>query len=69
MTYDDAEDDDPNDPRHPDFDLSEAAPGYLEEPPNRPWFARRWLLLLLAIVIIGGLLLPYLDILLQAPAA
>jgi len=59
---DDRHDDDPNDPAHRDHDLSEAAPPWFDERSYRPWFARRWLLLILAIVVVVGLLLPYLDI-------
>jgi hypothetical protein len=52
--------DDPNDPSHPDHDLSEAAP-YIEYPaPPKPWYMRRWLLMIVAVITITGLLLPYL---------
>jgi len=52
-------DDDPNDPSHPDHDLSESAPHDYDEGYARPWFARRWLLLAVAILLIIGLFLPF----------
>jgi hypothetical protein len=52
--------DDPNDPRHPDHDLSESMPYSSYEAPPKPWYTRRWLMLIVAIVMITGLLLPYL---------
>lgn len=54
--------DDPTDPDHPDYDLSVAAPAYLIEEP-RPWFLQRWFLLSVAVLVISGLVLPYLLIL------
>jgi hypothetical protein len=54
--------DDPNDPRHPDFDLSEAGgPVYHYELPSKPWYLRRWLLLLVAVLVIAGLVVPLLP--------
>ncbi len=51
---------DPNDPSHPDYDLSEAA-GYAEwEPSPRPVLVRRGMILLLTLLIIAGLLIPLL---------
>ncbi len=53
--------DDPNDPSHPDYDLSEAA-GYSGwSPPPKPWFIRRWVLLVVAVLVIVGLLLPFVQ--------
>ena len=61
------EEDDPNDPRHPDHDLSESAPYLVDGEPYKysyegyrgPWFTRRWVMLIFAVVIILGLLLPF----------
>ena len=51
---------DPNDPTHPDHDLSESA-GYASyEPAPKPLFARRGVILLIALLVIAGLLLPVL---------
>jgi hypothetical protein len=58
---DGALEDDPNDPRHPDFDLSESAPWQYLEEPAKPWFMRRWVFLILAVVIIFSLILPFLP--------
>jgi hypothetical protein len=58
---DEDEDDDPNDPSHRDYDLSESAPYASYEEQTRPWFTRRWVLLIVAVLIIASLLLPYLD--------
>jgi len=54
------EDDDPNDPSHPDYDLSNSAPYDFDEPYEKPWFLRRWVLLLVSVIVLVGLLLPYL---------
>jgi hypothetical protein len=53
------EDDDPNDPSHPDYDLSESAPYDFDRPYEKPWFLRRWFLLTVALLIVFSLLLPY----------
>jgi hypothetical protein len=64
--YNDADDagledeDDPTDPRHPDHDLSVSAPYIQFQPPAKPWFTRRLVLILIAIFAIGGLIIPYL---------
>ena len=51
---------DPNDPTHPDFDLSEAA-GYAEwEPSPKPVLLWRGVVLLLTFAIIVALLVPLL---------
>jgi hypothetical protein len=55
----DYEDDDPNDPRHPDHDLSDSAEYDFDEPYEKPWFLRRWVLLAVSIVVVVSLLLPY----------
>jgi hypothetical protein len=55
----DYEFDDPNDPRHPDFDLSESAPYDFDEPYEKPWFLRRGVLLLVSALLIISLLLPF----------
>ena len=49
---------DPNDPTHPDYDLS-LAHGYANwEPTPKPLLARRGVVLLLCIVIVVALLVP-----------
>ena len=53
-------DDDPTDPAHPDYDLSTARPYTSYEPPARPWYSQRWLLIIVALAVIAGLVLPYL---------
>ena len=60
MTWLDDKDDDPNDPSHPDFDLSESAPYDFDEPYEKPWFLRRWLLLSVSLIVVFSLLVPYL---------
>lgn len=51
---------DPNDPSHPDYDLSEAA-GYTDwEPTPKPALLRRGMVLLITILVIAGLLIPLL---------
>jgi hypothetical protein len=55
----DYEFDDPNDPRHPDFDLSESAPYDFDGPYEKPWFLRRGVLLLVSALLIISLLLPF----------
>jgi hypothetical protein len=65
MSYEDDIDDDPNDPNHPDFDLSEAATSRTgwsyDERPLKPWFVRRWVMLLVAAIIIAALVIPILP--------
>jgi hypothetical protein len=57
----DTDDDDPNDPAHRDYDLSTSAPyEYDSWEDNKPWYLQRWLLLVVAIVIVFSLVLPYL---------
>ena len=43
----------------PDFDLSTSAPYDFDEPYEKPWFLRRWLLLTASFIVLLGLLLPY----------
>jgi hypothetical protein len=51
---------DPNDPSHPDYDLSIAA-GYSDwEPAPRPWYIRRGVILVVALLVIAGLMIPVL---------
>jgi hypothetical protein len=51
---------DPNDPSHPDYDLSEAA-GYSGwEPAPKAWYLRRGVIVLVAVLVIAGLLVPVL---------
>jgi hypothetical protein len=53
------QDDDPNDPSHPDYDLSDSAPYDFDEPYEKPWFLRRWVLLLVSVIVVVSLLLPF----------
>ncbi|MEX1255859.1 MAG: hypothetical protein WEE64_16130 [Dehalococcoidia bacterium] len=49
---------DPNDPTHPDYDLSEAA-GYGDwEPAPKPLFLRRGVVLIITVLTIVGLMIP-----------
>lgn len=57
----DEDEDDPTDPRHRDHDLSVSSPYSPYEPPPKPWFMRRAALILVAIVVIVGLFIPYLQ--------
>lgn len=50
---------DPNDPTHPDHDLSESA-SYMWEPPRKPLYLRRGVILVVTVLVILGLLLPVL---------
>ena len=59
MNPPDYEGDDPNNPSHPDYDLSNSAPYDLDEPYQKPWFLQRWLLLTVSAIVLLGLLLPY----------
>jgi hypothetical protein len=54
----DSQTDDPRDPAHPDFDLSEAAP-YSSHEPRKPWFLRRWALIVVSALVVVSLVLPY----------
>ncbi len=55
-------DDDPNDPSHRDFDLSEAGgPLYHYEVPTKPWYLRRWFLLAVAGLLIIALVVSILP--------
>jgi hypothetical protein len=49
---------DPNDPAHLDHDLSEAAGYAYWEPTTKPVLARRGVILLVALLVIAGILLP-----------
>ena len=56
------EGDDPNDPAHRDFDLSEAGgPVYQYDAPRKPWYLRRWFLLVVALIVVAALLVPILP--------
>jgi hypothetical protein len=51
---------DPNDPSHPDYDLSVSA-GYSDwDPAPKPLLLRRGVMLLLTVLVIVGLMLPIL---------
>jgi len=54
----DERDDDPNSPWHRDHDLSESSPEYYFEARPKPWFARRWFLWLIALLVVAGMFLP-----------
>jgi hypothetical protein len=55
---DEYDDDDPNDPRHRDFDLSESAPYEFDSwTDDKPWFLRRWVLLTVSVLVVLGLVL------------
>ena len=49
---------DPNDPRHPDYDLSEAAGYGAWEPTEKPSHWLRRTLVVLSLLVILGMLLP-----------
>lgn len=50
---------DPNDPTHPDHDLSVSA-GYADwDPTPKPLLTRRGVILLITLLVIVGLLLPF----------
>ncbi len=56
------EEDDPNDPSHPDFDLSDAGGDwYHYEVASKPWFTRRWVLLLIGALVIVSLIIAILP--------
>ena len=58
--YTEYEDDDPNDPRHRDHDLSDSAPYDWERPADvKPWFLQRWFMLTVSLLLVLSLLLPY----------
>jgi hypothetical protein len=59
----DEDEDDPNDPRHRDFDLSEAGIGVHRDYDKKPFFLRRGVLLVVAVLVIVGLLLPFIRLL------
>jgi len=51
---------DPNDPSHPDYDLSEAA-GYGRWEPLERWGSRRqWIIVVVAMLVLMALLVPVL---------
>ena len=50
---------DPNDPTHPDHDLSISS-SYLWEPPAKPIYLRRGVIVVVTVLVILGLLLPVL---------
>ena len=54
---------DPNDPTHPDHDLSEDSGYAYWEPRTKPFFLRRGFVLLVSVLVIIGLMWPLLRIL------
>jgi hypothetical protein len=63
---DEYDDDDPNNPSHRDYDLSESAPYEFDSwtSGDRPWFLRRWVLLTVSLLVVlslvFSLILPHL---------
>lgn len=57
----DYDEDDPSDPNHPDHDLSEAGIR-VHRDYDHPWLLRRGVFYLLGILLLVGLLLPFLRI-------
>jgi hypothetical protein len=56
----DFDDDDPNNPTHRDHDLSDSAPYDFDLPADtKPWFLRRWLLLIVSVLLVLSLFIPY----------
>jgi hypothetical protein len=51
---------DPNDPAHPDHDLSVAAGYATWEPAPKPWFVRRGVILFFVVLVILALIVPVL---------
>ena len=49
---------DPNDPSHPDFDLSEAGYYGVEQKDTRPWYLSQTFLVIVTIVVLASFLLP-----------
>jgi hypothetical protein len=56
------EDDDPNNPSHRDYDLSEAGIGSHEEYDSKPFFLRRGVLIVVSVLVLLGLLLPFIRV-------
>jgi hypothetical protein len=52
------EDDDLSDPNHPDHDLSEWSPYSPGVDDTKPWFVRRWVMIVIGILVIIGLIIP-----------
>jgi hypothetical protein len=54
---DEYDDDDPNNPSHRDYDLSESAPYEFDSwtSGDRPWFLRRWVLLAVSGILLMSL--------------
>ncbi len=50
---------DPNDPTHPDPDLSESG-SYAWYPPDKPFYLRRGVILAVTVLVIIGLMIPLL---------
>ena len=59
--YAEYEDDDPNNPRHRDHDLSDSADYDWDRPAHtKPWYLQRWFLLTIGVLLVFSLLVPYL---------
>jgi hypothetical protein len=57
--YAEYEDDDPNNPRHRDHDLSDSADYDWDRPVDvKPWFMQRWFMLTISVLLVLSLLLP-----------
>jgi hypothetical protein len=50
---------DPNDPTHPDYDLSEAAGYGAWEPAPKPLMLRRGVIVIVTVLVIIGLMVPF----------
>ncbi len=57
----DTDDDDPNDPNSPDFDLSDAGIDYYR-PAGKPWFLRRWVFLVVGVMLLFVMFYPLLRL-------
>ena len=59
--YAEYEDDDPNNPRHRDHDLSDSALYDWDRPADvKPWYLQRWFMLTISILLVVSLVLPML---------
>jgi hypothetical protein len=57
--YAEYEEDDPNNPRHRDHDLSDSAMYDWDRPADvKPWYLQRWFMMTIGILLVFSLLLP-----------
>ena len=60
--YAEYEPDDPNNPLHPDHDLSDSYDYGWERPADtKPWYLQRWLFMIVGILVIISMVLPFLP--------